>query len=107
MRYQSLGLSAYDASVLVADSAAGRLFEATLAADGSLDPKVVANWVTGPVLALVRAGTPIERVGAGELATLLARVGAGELSGTNAKEVLALHADSGASVASVVEARGL
>ena len=34
------------------------------------------------------------------------RVGAGELSGTNAKEVFAAHAAEGASVASIVDARG-
>ncbi|MBA3307424.1 MAG: Asp-tRNA(Asn)/Glu-tRNA(Gln) amidotransferase subunit GatB, partial [Chloroflexi bacterium] len=40
-----LGLSAYDAAVLVADAAATRLFEGTLAADPSLPAKKVANWV--------------------------------------------------------------
>ena len=35
----ALGLSAYDAAVLVADPDALRLFEATLAADAGLDPK--------------------------------------------------------------------
>ena len=52
-RYQAvLGLSAYDAAVLVADPDALRLFEATLVADAALDPKQVANWVTGEYLRL-------------------------------------------------------
>jgi hypothetical protein len=50
-RYRDeLGLSAYDAAVLVADGAAAGLFEATLAAGEGLDPKAVANWVTGEYL---------------------------------------------------------
>src|SRR5688572_8449960 len=52
-RYQaSLGLSAYDATVLVGDPDASRLFEATVAAATGLDPKQVANWVTGDYLRL-------------------------------------------------------
>ena len=47
-RYRDdLGLSPYDAAVLTAEPAAGRLFEGTLAADPSLKAKTVANWVTG------------------------------------------------------------
>jgi Asp-tRNA(Asn)/Glu-tRNA(Gln) amidotransferase B subunit len=48
-------LTPYDAAVLVADPDATALFEATLAADTSLAPKPVANWVTGEYLRLRRA----------------------------------------------------
>ena len=59
----SLGLSPYDAAVLVADPDAPRLFEATLAADAGLDPKDVATWVTGEYLRLRNQGTgPIDVV---------------------------------------------
>ena len=61
-RYQAvLGLSAYDAAVLVADPDALRLFEATLAADAGLDPKQVANWVTGEYLRLRNQATRPDR----------------------------------------------
>src|SRR5258706_3867020 len=44
-RYRdALGLSAYDAAVLVADADAGRLFEATLAAGDGLEAEPVADW---------------------------------------------------------------
>jgi aspartyl-tRNA(Asn)/glutamyl-tRNA(Gln) amidotransferase subunit B len=46
-RYRdALGLSAYDALVLVADRHATELFEATRAAAPALDAKPVANWVS-------------------------------------------------------------
>src|SRR5215211_5421482 len=57
-RYQDeLGLSAYDAAVLVADADAGRLFEATLGAAPGLEAKPVANWVTGDYLRIRNAAT--------------------------------------------------
>ena len=43
--------------MLVADAGAGTLFEATLAADATLPPKRVANWVTGEVLRLRKGET--------------------------------------------------
>jgi aspartyl-tRNA(Asn)/glutamyl-tRNA(Gln) amidotransferase subunit B len=88
-RYQaSLGLSAYDATVLVGEPEAVRLFEATIAADATLDPKQVANWVTGDFLRLRnQAAGPIE-VAPAELAALIRLVGDGSISRANAKEVL-------------------
>ncbi len=108
-RYErDLGLSAYDAAVIVAEPRASELFEAARAAAPSLDPKALANWVTGSFLGLLRTD-PISaaRVDAGQLADLVGRVAGGELSGTNAKEVFAAHAADGATVASIVEGRGL
>ena len=106
-RYQAaLGLPAADATVLVGDPDATRLFEATVAADASLDPKQVANWVTGEYLRLRHEATdPIDVVPA-ELATLIRLVVDGSISGTNAKEVLELHVASGEPTRSIVEARG-
>ena len=107
-RYEAeLGLSAYDAAVIVADGSATALFEAARAAGRAADPKMLANWVTGSFLGLLKTDpAAAARVRASELADLVRRVGAGELSGTNAKEVFAAHAADGASVASIVEARG-
>ena len=59
---EGMGLSPYDAAVLVADPDATALFEATLAAMPALEPKPVANWVTGEYLRLRNAA---ERPGRG------------------------------------------
>ena len=109
-RYASgLGLSPYDAAVLVGEPRATELFEAVLAsgAGAQVDAKMAANWVTGPWLALLKTDADAAaRVDADELADLIRRVTAGELSGTNAKEVFASHAGSGEPVAAIVEAKG-
>jgi len=106
-RYQAvLGLSAYDAAVLVADPDAVRLFEATLAADGRLDPKQAANWVTGDYLRLRNQATGPIDVDPGELAALIRLVGDGSISRANAREVLELHIASGDSMHAIVDARG-
>ena len=106
-RYQaSLGLSAYDATVLVGDPDAAHLFEATLAADAGIDPKQVANWVTGDFLRLRnQAAGPIQ-VAPEELATLIRLVSDGSISRANAREVLELHVASGDTTHQIVEARG-
>ena len=108
-RYAStFGLSAYDALVLVGEPRANELFEGVLAADvDGVEPKAAANWVTGAWLGLLRSDPEAAaRVDAGELAGLIGRVARGELSGTNAKEVFAEHAATGAPVASIVERKG-
>ncbi len=108
-RYErDLGLSAYDAAVIVAEPRASQLFEAARAAAPEIDAKTLANWVTGAYLGLLKTDPEAAaRVDPGELADLVGRVGRGELSGTNAKEVFAAHAADGATVASVVGSRGL
>jgi aspartyl-tRNA(Asn)/glutamyl-tRNA(Gln) amidotransferase subunit B len=107
-RYRDeLGLSAYDAAVLVADAAAARLFEATLAAGDGLDPKAVANWVTGEYLRIRNATPGGGRIEPIELAALIRLVAAGSISRSNAKEVLDTHVTEGHTVAAIVEARGL
>ena len=99
-RYErEFGLSAYDAAVLIGEPRAFDLFEGVRAADPASDPKVVANWVTGAFLGLLKADPDAAgRVDATQLADLVRRVGAGELSGTNAKEVFAAHAGNGDTV---------
>jgi aspartyl-tRNA(Asn)/glutamyl-tRNA(Gln) amidotransferase subunit B len=103
------GLSPYDASVLVVEPRATALFEAVLGAGdtGSVEPKAAANWVTGSWLGLLKSDPDAAgRVDAAQLADLIGRVARGELSGTNAKEVFAEHASSGATVGEIVAARG-
>jgi aspartyl-tRNA(Asn)/glutamyl-tRNA(Gln) amidotransferase subunit B len=101
------GLPAYDAAVLVAEPRATDLFEGARRAGESLDPKTIANWVTGAFFGLLKTDPEAAaRVDPAQLADLVGRVVAGELSGTNAKEVFAAHAESGESVGSIVDARG-
>ncbi len=103
----NLGLSAYDAAVIVGDGAATGLFEAARAVDPSADPKALANWVTGAFLGLQRTDPDAAaRVVPAELADLVGRIASGVLSGTNAKEVFAAHAADGSSVATIIEGRG-
>jgi aspartyl-tRNA(Asn)/glutamyl-tRNA(Gln) amidotransferase subunit B len=109
-RYQeALGLSAYDAIVLVADSDAGRLFEAALVADATLDPKAVANWVSGEYLRVRNAGAGGPAATApdpSQLATLVRLVTDGSISRANAKEVFGAHVSTGEAVDAIVAARG-
>jgi len=104
----ALGLSAYDAAVLVGDPDATRLFEATLAAGDQLDPKAVANWVTGEYLRLRNAAeNRTATVDATELATLIGLVADGSINRTSAREVLDAHAASGDRVTAIVDRLGL
>ncbi len=104
-----LGLSPYDATIMVADGQATALFESALAAGPGLPAKKVANWIIGEYLRLAKgeAGAAAVRGTSGEeLAALVGLVESGELSGTNAKEVFARHAATGRSVAELVAEAG-
>jgi aspartyl-tRNA(Asn)/glutamyl-tRNA(Gln) amidotransferase subunit B len=106
-RYRdALGLNPYDAAVMVADPDAARLFEATLAADGGLDPKQVANWVTGEYLRLRNASADPVTVDPSDLAHLVRQVADATISRGNAKEILELHVATGEPAAALIAARG-
>jgi aspartyl-tRNA(Asn)/glutamyl-tRNA(Gln) amidotransferase subunit B len=109
-RYRDeLGLSPYDAAVLVADADASRLFEATLAAARSgIDAKTVANWVTGEYLRIRNSIGPGSAIVAepAQLAALLGLIDDASISRANAKEVFEAHATSGEPVVAIVAARG-
>jgi len=107
-----LGLSAYDAAVLVNDPAMSAAFEAIRAADPGIPAKEVANLVTGDYGRAAKE-TPertarglVGRADAGEIAGLLRRIASGELSRANAREVLAAHVADGRPVGAIVEERG-
>ena len=118
-----LGLSPYDARVIVADAGATALFEETLAAAGGLGlagvtPKLVANWVSGEYLRLAKQATGEEvelaesagaaaRVRPEELARLIGLVADGSLSGTSAKQVFERHFTAGEPVEAIVTDLGL
>jgi aspartyl-tRNA(Asn)/glutamyl-tRNA(Gln) amidotransferase subunit B len=101
-----LGLSAYDAAVLVADGGAARLFEATLAATPRNEAKAVANWVTGDYLRLRNASDAAISVDPAELALLINLTGSGSISRANAREVLEAHVESGRTVQAIVDEKG-
>jgi aspartyl-tRNA(Asn)/glutamyl-tRNA(Gln) amidotransferase subunit B len=107
-RYQeALGLSAYDAAVLVADADAGRLFEATLAAAPGLEPKPAANWVTGDYLRIRNATADPVSVDPAQLARLIALVAEGAINRSSGREVLDAHAATGDRVDAIIERLGL
>jgi aspartyl-tRNA(Asn)/glutamyl-tRNA(Gln) amidotransferase subunit B len=104
----SLGLSPYDAGVLVSDPRLAAWFQAALAP--GRDAKTVANLVTQEVLRHVNAtGTTIDRfpvppAAVGGLADLVTR---GEISASVAKAVLKAMVETGESAEHVVRHRGL
>ena len=112
-RYRDeLGLSAYDAAVLVGDPGATAVFEAALAAEPGLAPKAVANWVTGEYLRLAKgagegSGAGAAPVDGAQLGRLVRLVAEGAISGTNAKQVFERHAMSGEPVDEIVADLGL
>jgi aspartyl-tRNA(Asn)/glutamyl-tRNA(Gln) amidotransferase subunit B len=55
-RYEALGITAYDAAVIVADPSMTGAFEAISAAGGSVPAKEVANFVTGGHARAIKAG---------------------------------------------------
>jgi aspartyl-tRNA(Asn)/glutamyl-tRNA(Gln) amidotransferase subunit B len=107
-----LGLSTYDAAVIVAEPDLAIAFEAIRAAGPQLPAKEIANFVTGDYGRAVKESTErtsdglVRRASAVELADLLRRIGAGELSRTNAREVLVQHLAEGGTVGSIIEAKG-
>ena len=104
---RDLGLSPYDAEVLVAEKDTADFFEAV--AKGR-DAKLAANWVTGDFFAaLYRSGKSLAEfpVSAARLGGLLDLIGDGTLSGRLAKDVFEIMVATGADAAAIVEEKGL
>jgi aspartyl-tRNA(Asn)/glutamyl-tRNA(Gln) amidotransferase subunit B len=102
------GLSTYDAGVLTQTLQGAEYFEAVARHAG--DAKQAANWVMGPLQALLnqRGGTLTELgVGAAELAELIGLVRDGIVSDSVGKKVLEWVADGEGGAREIVEARGL
>ncbi|MEJ5358654.1 MAG: Asp-tRNA(Asn)/Glu-tRNA(Gln) amidotransferase subunit GatB [Desulfobacterales bacterium] len=105
---ETLGLSPYDAGVLTSERSLADYFEAALSRFPQA--KTVANWVMGPLLALLNergleaAAAP---VAPDALARLLHLVEEGTISAKSAKEVFSEMAASGAAPEAIVAARGL
>jgi aspartyl-tRNA(Asn)/glutamyl-tRNA(Gln) amidotransferase subunit B len=104
------GLSADDASLLVADRAVADYFEAALKQAGGKNPKAVCNWLTGELFRyLNESQTPIEQVKItpAQLAELIGLVEAGTINLNTGKRVLAEMFKSGEPAQAIVAAQGL
>jgi aspartyl-tRNA(Asn)/glutamyl-tRNA(Gln) amidotransferase subunit B len=101
------GLSAYDASVLVAEQTTAAFYETV--AQGR-DPKIAANWVTGDFFAaLNRTGRTIEDppVSAQALGQLLDLMADNTINGRIAKDVFEAMVETGKGPAAIVDEKGL
>ncbi len=112
-RYRdALGLSPYDAAVIVADETMTSAFEALRAAGPDLPAKELSNFVSGDYGRVAKgtsARTSAGLVGNADAASLvhvLREVVAGRLSRPNAKEVVTLHVASGRPAAELIAERG-
>ncbi len=104
------GLSVYDADVLVNDKAVAEYFEAVIGSSAEVDPKLVANWVTGELFGLMnQAGLGLShlKVDSKSLGDLLTLLNEGKINATTAKSVLAEMFESGESAQNIVKAKGL
>lgn len=107
----TLGLSGYDAGVIVAEPAATALFEALLAR--GVEPRAAANWTTGEYLRARKAAPDPEATGLDpavlgpELGTLVALQASGQLTAANAKAVFAELVERGGATEAIVERLGL
>lgn len=102
---EQLALSEYDAAVLVGEPRAAALFEASRAADATIDAKTLANWVTGEYLRAANEGAaepdPVQ------FAALIGAVSRKEINGTTGKELFAELLGGSFDVRAAIAERGL
>ncbi len=102
-----MGLSVYDASILITEKAIADYFESV--AEGR-DGKVAANWVINDLLgALNKAGKDIEDapVSPEQLGAILDLIKEGTISGKIAKDLFEIVWNEGGDPKEIVEARGM
>lgn len=108
---EELGLSSYNASVLVADRPVAHYYEEAVNAGG--EPTIVANWVIGEIFRLMNKDN-IEREAINEikirpeqLVGLITLVSDGAINPSTAKSVLDIMYEEGGDPAEIVKARNL
>jgi len=104
---EKLGLSAYDASILVSEKAIADYFEQVAA---GRDGKLAANWVINDLLgALNKAGKAIEEtpVSPDQLGAVIDLIREGTISGKIAKDLFEIVWNEGGDPKEIVEARGM
>ncbi|MDB4966960.1 MAG: glutamyl-tRNA(Gln) amidotransferase, subunit [Myxococcales bacterium] len=99
-RFQSLGLSAYDAGVLTADRNIADYFDGVVRV--GVSPKLAANWISTEVLS--RDGWRVEAAALGELIALIENQ---TISGKIAKDVFDKMWATGKGARAIVEGEGL
>jgi aspartyl-tRNA(Asn)/glutamyl-tRNA(Gln) amidotransferase subunit B len=107
-----LGLSPYDASVLVAERESADFFETVLAklGNGARDGKLAANWVINELFGrLNKEGVAIgaSPISASQLAAIVELIGEGTISGKIAKELFEIVWQEGGDPRTLVETRGM
>ena len=107
-RYEGVGVTAYNASVLTAEVETARWFDALL--EAGAEPQQAANWVVAELFgALNRRNETLATTGISprEAAELLKLVADGTISGTIAKQVFEIMLETGEAPSRIVEERGL
>ncbi len=111
-RYRDeLGVAEDAAAVLVASPETAEYFELAVEAAGEVEPRVIANWVTGELAAALRqegdGGGVGSKVEPEALATLASLVQEKKISHGSGKQVLATLVAEGGDPAAIVEREGL
>ena len=104
---EELGLSPYDAGILIADKETSNYFET---ASKNQDPKKIANWIMGDLVAyLNKSGKSISEspISAENLSELVGLISDGTISGKIAKEVFEIMSETGKEPTIIVEEKGL
>jgi aspartyl-tRNA(Asn)/glutamyl-tRNA(Gln) amidotransferase subunit B len=104
---KELGLSQYDASVLVADQETAKYFEALI---GKHDPKLAANWITAELFARLNKNNLSindSKVSPDKLGGLLELITTNVISGKIAKQVFDLMFETGKEAKIIVEEENL
>lgn len=103
-------LSIYDAQILTSDRHLSEYYEKAIKSSPQLDPKTIANWVCGPLMAMLNKSqinildSPISEV---SLTGLLQRIEDGIVSTTMAKAVLEDMWEGKGSADEIIESKGL
>jgi aspartyl-tRNA(Asn)/glutamyl-tRNA(Gln) amidotransferase subunit B len=104
---RDMGLSAYDAGVIVAEQAVTEFYEKLAAKH---DPKLAANWMTAELFGRInKLGVDIENspINAEKFSGLLALIENNTISGKIAKDVLDFMIETGKDAAAIVEEKGM
>jgi aspartyl-tRNA(Asn)/glutamyl-tRNA(Gln) amidotransferase subunit B len=108
---EEMGLAADTAALLAADPETAEYFERVTKEAVGIEPRVVANWVTGELAAALRqdgeATASDSRVEPEALASLIEMVQEKKISHGSAKTVLAALVAEGGDPAAIVEREGL
>jgi aspartyl-tRNA(Asn)/glutamyl-tRNA(Gln) amidotransferase subunit B len=108
---EEMGVAEDAATVLVADPQTADYFERAAGAATEVEPRVVANWVTGELAAALRGDSGVtasdSKVEAEALARLVTMVHEKKISHGSGKAVLAVLAAEGGDPQSIVEREGL